>query len=191
MFVQAVTDGCSSQIMLVQEKKKEVLYVNIFIQLHLRVENVQWIESQCISRAERIVLISDHEWNESSPPPISTMFYHFILFHLMHFKALFFYTQELELKLPKKECMQNILVLSVPYSAKQPWELTENCCASFPVRKHRFNSFWVTANLFVLCSFVRLFLNVYTWFSNCLFCTFIFINQTVQAFPMVSWRPYC
>lgn len=42
---------------------------------------------------------------------------------------------------------------------------------------------WVTATLFVLCPFVKLFLNVYTWFSNCLFCIFKFLIRQCKLSP--------
>lgn len=50
--------------------------------------------------------------------------------------------------------------------------------------RHCFSSFWVTVALFVLCPFVKLFLNVYTWFSDCLFCTFKFI---IKQFKLSPW----
>lgn len=82
----------------------------------------------------------------------------------------------------KKECMQNILEYFLYNS--QPtamWTFGKLTCILFTC--HLLLFILSDCCSFVLSPFVKLFLNVYTWFWNCLFCTFNFYNPTVQAFP--------
>lgn len=134
------------------------------------------------------------KWNSPPPPTLHHSVSHFILPCRLNLDY-FLYTR-VELKLPKtkkkkktkQECMQNILMLSVQFSARQPSAPTVNWWTPFSYLRttswHCFSSFWVTVALFVLCPFVKLFLNVYTWFSDCLFCTFKFI---IKQFKLSPW----
>lgn len=111
---------------------------------------------------------------------------------LTYFKTLayFFYNTRVELKLPKKNVCKTFCNTFCTILGQQPCKpkgkklmnilvsclwTTSSDIASV--------SFWVTVALFVLCPFVKLFLNVYTWFSNCLFCTFNFIIKQCKLSP--------
>lgn len=86
----------------------------------------------------------------------------------------------------KKECMQNILRYST-ILGQQPWKPAANPCPSFPnpgpCLQTSLQFILSDCCSFVLCPFVKLFLNVYTWFSNCLFCTFNFIIKQCKLSP--------
>lgn len=126
------------------------------------------------------------KWN--SPPlfPPTVLFpFHPHVLKTFNLSLFFLHTSWTETA--KKECMQNILRYSVRFSANSHENLRQTHVHHFlfldHVLRHRFDSFWVTVALFVLCPFVKLFLNVYTWFSNCLFCTFNFIIKQCKLSP--------
>lgn len=154
--------------------------------------NVWWIESQCIFKAAQrdCADVRLCAWNETVHLDFLTpSFSHLIL---TYFKTLayFFYNTRVELKLPKKNVCKTFCNTFCTILGQQPCKpkgkklmnilvsclwTTSSDIASV--------SFWVTVALFVLCPFVKLFLNVYTWFSNCLFCTFNFIIKQCKLSP--------
>lgn len=127
------------------------------------------------------------KWN--SPPPISShhSVFHFTLPCILK-SSLFFLHTRVELKLPKKNVCKtfcNTFCTILGRTAMLTYSKLMNIFFLFMdhVLRHCFYSFWVTVALFVLCPFVKLFLNVYTWFSNCLFCTFKFIIKQCKLSP--------
>lgn len=174
--------------------KIQVLYINISTPYY-RVVNVWWIESQCISKAAQkdCADVRLCAWNETAKSlvPCAIFFSISIVMRCVILPGfIFLHTPTRWTETAKKECMQNILEYFLYNS--QPtamWTFGKLTCVLFTC--HLLLFILSDCCSFVLSPFVKLFLNVYTWFWNCLFCTFNFYNPTVQAFPMMSWRPYC
>lgn len=160
--------------------------------------NVQWIEGQCIFKAALRDCADVHPcvWNGTVHLllPYIIQFPHFILPCRLN-PDYFLYTR-VELKLPKTKKKKNKTRMYAKHSDAFCTILGQTAICTYSklmntfflftnhFLRHCFSSFWVTVALFVLCPFVKLFLNVYTWFSDCLFCTFKFI---IKQFKLSPW----
>lgn len=170
----------------------QVLYINIYLHLKCRVVNVWWIESQCIFKAAQKGLCRCPSYvreMKQSTFIFSPLF--FSPFHSCILKSSLFFLHtytRVKLKLPKKNVCKTFCNTFCTIRGPTAMLTCGKLMYIFfrfinHVLRHCFCSFWVTVALFVLCPFVKLFLNVYTWFSNCLFCTFNFIIRQCKLFP--------
>lgn len=134
------------------------------------------------------------KWNSPPPPTLHHSVSHFILPCRLNLDY-FLYTR-VELKLPKTKKKNKQTRMYAKHSDAFCTILGQTAICTYSklmntfflftnhFLRHCFSSFWVTVALFVLCPFVKLFLNVYTWFSDCLFCTFKFI---IKQFKLSLW----